>query len=63
MIILACCLCMLQKFRTDKHHTTVIVKKEVSRNQNDKNNWHNPGLQQERKNLIYNDTTNDEFVP
>ena len=44
---------------------TVIVKKEAGRKnqQNDKNNWQNQSLQEEHKNLIYNDMRNDFIVP
>lgn len=65
VIILACCLCLLQRYRTDKVCHTVIVKKEAGRKnqQNDKNNWQNQSLQEEHKNLIYNDMRNDFIVP
>ena len=70
VIILACCLCMLQKYRSEKICHTVIVKKEPSSSSwsrgchpDDKNNWHQSRVQDEHKNLIYNDMRNDIIVP
>jgi len=70
VIILGCCLCMLQKYRSEKICHTVIVKKEPSSSSwsrgchpDDKNNWHQSRVQDEHKNLIYNDMRNDIIVP
>ena len=65
VIILACCLCFLQKYRRDKNCQRIIVTKETSQQHHhhhspqERNNWSNSSLRDERKNLIYTEAMND----
>ena len=65
VIILACCLCFLQKYRRDKNCQRIIVTKETSQQHShshspqERNNWNNSSLRDERRNLIYTEAMND----
>ena len=69
LVILATCLCLLQRFRGDKEprsHTVIVKRAYISPNtaHSEASTWQEPGLQEaEHKKLIYNDMRNDIIVP
>ena len=55
VIILACCLCFLQKYRGDKNCHRIIVTKQTSQPQPERKTC----LHDERRNLIYSEAVSD----